>query len=320
MVECKICKETFDDLRSLTRHLKNDHKIDQKSYYDEYLKTENEGICKNCGRETKFRRFDQGYRKYCCSECQRIGGVRAWRKTMNEKYDGGYFIGSPEGRKIMRERCLEHYGTEYIWQAKEIKKKRSETMLKNHGVEHTMQNPELKKIAKEHREATNLKRYGVKHNWSSKALREIGQYKTCKEKYGVSIPAKDPRFHRGFKHGKYKAPNGNSYDSRWEYLYEQYLIESNVNYIYQSDRTLKWHDIYGIEHTYIPDFHIIDTDKLIEIKGDHYFDSDGNFINPYDKSEEAAANAKLKWKCMMDAGVIVLTSKELLELGINVRK
>lgn len=317
MVECKICKEEFKNFRSLTWHLKKDHKIDQKSYYDKYLKIENEGICKNCGNETEFRRLDQGYRKYCCAECQNIGGVRAWRKTMNEKYDGGYFIGSPAGREIMRERSLEHYGTEYIWQAEEIKKKRSETMLKNYGVEHTMQNPEFKKIAKEHREYTNLARYGVKHNWASKTLREIGQYKTCKEKYGVSIPAKDPRFHRGFKHGKYKAPNGNSYDSKWEYLYEQYLIEHNIPYTYQAEKTLKWNDVEGKEHVYIPDFAIgEDKCQLVEIKGDHFFDKDGNFIDPYDKSDTGTANAKLKWECMMKAGVKVLTSKELLQLGI----
>ena len=172
MVECKICKEEFKNFRSLTWHLKKDHEIDQKSYYDKYLKIENDGICKNCGRATEFRRLDQGYGKYCCSDCQRIGGVKAWRKTMNEKYDGGYFVGSQEGRKIMKERSLEHYGTEYIWQAEEVKNKRSETMLKNHGVEHTMQNSEFKKIAKEHRESTNLKRYSVKHNWASKTLRE----------------------------------------------------------------------------------------------------------------------------------------------------
>lgn len=52
MVECKICKEPFENSRSLSWHLKKEHKIDQKSYYDKYLKIENEGICKNCGRCT----------------------------------------------------------------------------------------------------------------------------------------------------------------------------------------------------------------------------------------------------------------------------
>lgn len=119
---------------------------------------------------------------------------------MNEKYDGGYFIGSPEGRKIMRERSLERYGTEYFWQA---------------------------------------------------------------------------------------------------------------------EKTLKWNDVTGKEHVYIPDFAIgEDKCQLVEIKGDYFFDKDGNFIDPYDKSYTAQQNAKLKLECMMKAGVKILTSKELTKLGI----
>lgn len=172
MVECKICKEEFKNFRSLTWHLKKNHKIDQKSYYDKYLKKENDGICKNCGKATEFCGPYKGYRKYCCSVCQYIGGVIAWRKTMNEKYDGGYYSGTDEYREKRKLDCLEKYNCEYYWQAKEIKEKRKESMLKRYGVEHTMQNEEFKSIAKEHREETNLERYGVKHNWSSEELRE----------------------------------------------------------------------------------------------------------------------------------------------------
>lgn len=100
-------------------------------------------------------------------------------------------------------------------------------------------------------------------------------------------------------------------------MYEQYLIENNIPYTYQAEKTLKWNDVEGKEHVYIPDFAIgEDKCQLVEIKGDHFFDKDGNFIDPYDKSDNGIANAKLKWECMMKAGVKVLTSKELLKLGI----
>lgn len=119
---------------------------------------------------------------------------------------------------------------------------------------------------------------------------------------------------------KFKAPNGKTYDSSWEYKFEQYLIENNIKYEYQSSTQFKWVDISSKERTYIPDFKIIKENKeeIIEIKGDHFFDKDGNFIDPYDKSDIGTANAKLKWECMMKAGVKVLTSKELLQLGIIV--
>lgn len=38
-----------------------------KQYYDEFLKTENDGICLNCGRETKFSKMK--YYKFCDTKC-----------------------------------------------------------------------------------------------------------------------------------------------------------------------------------------------------------------------------------------------------------
>ena len=314
---CKLCNKEFIGGQSFTSHLKI-HKYTSKQYYDEFLKTQNDGICQVCGKPTKFFKFANGYRKTCSNECYRLLGVKNWRKSMNEKYDGSYYSGTEEYKQKRKNDCLEKYGCEYYWQAKEIKEKRRNSMLERYGVEHTMQNPELKAIAKEHREETNLERYGVKHNWASEELREQGQYKTCLEKYGYMYTGQIPEIQRKMK-CKYHAPNGKIYDSSWEYLFEQYLIENNIPYIYQSDLTLSWTDIDGKEHKYIPDFLLInDKPELIEIKGDQFFDENGNFINPYDKSEKGYANAQLKWECMMNAGVKVYTSKELKNLDIKI--
>lgn len=314
---CKLCNKEFIGGQSFTSHLKI-HKYTSKQYYDEFLKTQNDGICQVCGKPTKFFKFANGYRKTCSNECYRLLGVKNWRKSMNEKYDGGYYSGTEEYRQKRKNDCLEKYGCEYYWQAKEIKEKRRNSMLERYSVEHTMQNEEFKSVAKKHREETNLERYGVKHNWASEELREQGQYKTCLEKYGYMYTGQIPEIQRKMK-CKYHAPNGKIYDSSWEYLFEQYLIENNISYIYQSDLTLSWTDIDGKEHKYIPDFLLInDKQELIEIKGDQFFDENGNFINPYDKSEKGYANAQLKWECMMNAGVKVYTSKELKELGIKI--
>jgi hypothetical protein len=178
-----------------------------------------------------------------------------------------------------------------------------------------MQKEEFKILAKEHREKTNLERYGVKHNWSSEELREQGQYKTCMEKYGYKYTGQIPEIQRKMK-CNYHAPNGKVYDSSWEYLFEQYLIEKKIPYVYQADLTLVWTDVDGKEHRYIPDFSITtDKQELIEIKGDHFIEN-GVLIDPYNKTEKGYANARLKWECMQKAGVKVYTSKELKELGI----
>lgn len=359
---CKLCNKEFESIRNFVRHLKI-HKMSSKEYYDNFLKQDNEGICQICGKPTKFFKFAIGYRKTCSDNCYRQLSVKNWRKTMNEKYNGGYYAGTTECQNRMKETCKEKYGCEYVWQSDEIKEKRKNSMLERYGVEHTMQNEEFKTIAKQHREKTNLEKYGVKHNWASEELREKGQYKTCKEKYGCKYAIQNLEFKEKFKqtclnkygvdnytkteeyiektkqtnlekygfewvqqspeihkkqmYGKYHAPNGKIYDSSWEYLFEQYLIKNNISYIYQSNLTLTWTDVDGKEHKYIPDFLILnDKKELIEIKGDQFFDNTGTFINPYDKSEKGYANAKLKWECMMNAGVKVYTSKELKNLGI----
>lgn len=312
---CKLCNKEFESVRNFVRHLKV-HKISSREYYDTFLKQDNEGICQVCGKPTKFFKFAIGYRKTCSDNCYRQLCVKNWHKTMNEKYNGGYYAGTIECQNRMKETCKEKYGCEYVWQSDEIKEKRKNSMLERYGVEHTMQNEEFKTIAKQHREETNLEKYGVKHNWASEELREKGQYKTCEEKYGYKYTGQIPEIQRKMK-CNYHAPNGKIYDSSWEYLFEQYLIKNNISYIYQSDLTLTWTDVDGKEHKYIPDFLILnDKKELIEIKGDQFFDNTGTFINPYDKSEKGYANAKLKWECMMNAGVKVYTSKELKNLGI----
>lgn len=64
----------------------------------------------------------------------------------------------------------------------------------------------------------------------------------------------------------------------------------------QSSTKFKWVDINGKERTYIPDFKIIKENKeeIIEIKGDYFFDKNGKFFNPYDKTEKGYKNAELK--------------------------
>lgn len=184
------------------------------------------------------------------------------------------------------------------------------TCLEKYGCKHPIQNKDVLEKMKQ----TNTKIYGVDCYTKTK------EYKERIKTYWENLT--DEEILNLFKNRlhKFKAPNGKTYDSSWEYKFEQYLIENNIKYEYQSSTQFKWVDISSKERTYIPDFKIIKENKeeIIEIKGDHFFDKDGNFIDLYDKSDIGTANAKLKWECMMKAGVKVLTSKELLQLGIIV--
>lgn len=163
----------------------------------------------------------------------------------------------------------------------------------------------------------NLQKYGVEFAIQRSEVKEKAK-NTLLQNYGVENPSQHSEIHKKQLYNKFKGPNNNWYDSRWEYLFEQYLIENNIPYIYQSNITFRWTDIDGKEHVYIPDFLLTENKEFIEIKGDHFFDKDNNFINPYDKSEKGYANAKLKYECMINAGVKIYTSKELIKLGINI--
>jgi len=102
-----------------------------------------------------------------------------------------------------------------------------------------------------------------------------------------------------------------------KYIY----VKNGIKYEYHTIR-LEWFDINNKIHYYFPDFKIWIDDKiqLIEIKGDYFFDDNKILINPYDSSEEAQINARLKYDCMIKNNIQILTSNELLNLGIELGK
>jgi len=78
-IECKICNKEVKDLKGISVHLSKIHKMnkdDLKMYYDENLKSKNEGKCYFCDNEAIFKGMTQGYHKICSSkEC--LGKTRA---------------------------------------------------------------------------------------------------------------------------------------------------------------------------------------------------------------------------------------------------
>lgn len=182
--------------------------------------------------------------------------------------------------------CLEKFGVKFPAQNKEVLEKMKQTTQKLYNREYYTQTDEFKNKIREF--------------WENLTEEEL-----------VSIV-------KSRKH-KYKAPNGKTYDSSWEYKFELYLVEHKINYEYQSTTTFKWIDYNGKERTYIPDFKLIteNNEELVEIKGDYFFDKDGNFFDPYNKTEEGYYNAKRKYECMIKNGVKILLSSDLVKLGIK---
>lgn len=68
-IKCEICGIECKTFKGIARHILKSHKIKSKDYYDKYLKQyESDGVCPECGKETKFKSISIGYREYCSSK------------------------------------------------------------------------------------------------------------------------------------------------------------------------------------------------------------------------------------------------------------
>ena len=68
-IHCQICDRIIG-AHAWGMHLKT-HNYTVKQYYDEFLKTSNEGFCINCGKPTAFYSTTVGYAKTCSQLCQK---------------------------------------------------------------------------------------------------------------------------------------------------------------------------------------------------------------------------------------------------------
>jgi len=88
MYKCEICGREFKNISALVSHISNPNKsckISIKEYYDKYLRKENEGYCKICGKETGFHSIVKGYKYNICGECKNINPEYI-KKQVNSRY------------------------------------------------------------------------------------------------------------------------------------------------------------------------------------------------------------------------------------------
>ena len=357
MYKCIICEYEMKSTDGLGLHLNKKHNINIQTYYETFLYKDGEDKCKICGKQTKFLSINRGYIPTCSFKCACLQGRKTYKirtgisspaklkqtkqnaaKHFEEKYGKG--ITSPFKSKEVQNKIAniikEKYDVNNAFLVKNENgtMKREQTSIEKYGYAYPLENPIfLNKV-----QTNNIREYGTKNNFN-KILKTVKEkYKvnnsflinqednlqkriiTCREKYGCDNPSQNAKIHKKQMYSKFVAPNGKCYDSSWEYKFELYLIEHKFNYEYQPDMNFKYIDYIGKERSYIPDFKIIteNGEQLIEIKGDHFFDKEGNFFDPYDKTEIGYYNAEQKYNCMINNGIKILKSKDLIELGILV--
>jgi hypothetical protein len=243
-VECGFnCK-----LNYLATHVKNKHSKNLKEYFDKFFKKENDGICSECGDQTKFRGFDVGYMKTCSTRC---GSVLRNRELF-EKYGVINNFQLENIKEKSKKTLFEKYGVENISTLEDTKKKKIKTCLKNHGVEHPGQSKNVKDLIKK----TNIEKYGVENPMFDP---EIAQRAAING--GGRAKA---------KYYKTKYENRILVQGSYELLFVEFCERNNIKV---EDGPFLPYTFEGESHKYFVDFkiNVCGKTKLVEIKSTYWY-------------------------------------------------
>ena len=176
--------------------------------------------------------------------------------------------------------------------------KARETCNKNHGVDNPFQIPSVI----EHNKQICRTRYNCDYFLQVPEIYQKGIDKIFKT-YGVYNVAQSSEIRSKIQ--KRYTYNGILFDSSWELCLYEYLSDHSIDFIYQPNSNFTYTDRTGKLHYYMPDFLLTSSQQFIEIKGDHFFTSDGLPIrnNKYPWFE--------KYECMVKNNILILTSIQL---------
>lgn len=112
-IQCLVCLQTYSTYRALAQHVSS-HKLTSKSYYDNYIKKDSEGICK-CGNLTRWINISKGYTLHCSIKCSSpIALEKQWKDNSSRKdalrskmYNNKFSTGRPIGSKNINPYPLE---------------------------------------------------------------------------------------------------------------------------------------------------------------------------------------------------------------------
>lgn len=176
-MKCLICNDGRD-YKKLSRHLLETHQITSKDYFDKFLKKEDVGRCRKCGKSTNFINIIKGYHEFCCKLCcNSCEDFKSRKKeTLIAKYGVDNYTKTSEFKEKRKTTCLKKYGVEHHFKSQLFKDQRAETCIKKYGTSTP--------FFKDRYVETSLERYGVDHPWKNKDIQRKKE-STLLERYGV---------------------------------------------------------------------------------------------------------------------------------------
>jgi len=250
---CEECEKTFKSLNGLSQHIFIKH-MQSNEYYNKWIKTDDDGICKICGHTTKCYGLN-GYKNYCCDECSKKLHYINLKLSNLEKYGVENVFQSKYSKEKSKQTKLKKYGNENYRNPEKFK----QTCLEKYGVQHISQLEEIK----ERKKQTCLKNYGVEAGFADIKKRE----QTCLEHFGVQNPSQDIEIHKKQQHSGFQAKKFRNTDLYYRGKFELDFLEK----VY--DRYPEMINAYSIKYifnnknkVYYPDFYIKSLNLIIEIK------------------------------------------------------
>jgi hypothetical protein len=209
------------------------------------------------GKQTKLERY--GDENYC-----NIEAIKEKARLRSEE----------EKKAIVRktkQTKLERYGDENYLNIE----KRENTCLKKYGVKNFVSTEKFRQKFEE----TQIKNYGSLKKFYNHVRRKTDE--TNLRRYGCERPV----FRSLYRY------DDKNFDSSWELAYYIYLKQNKIVFELKPEK-IEYFDDNGKSYYYYPDFKI--GDQLVEIKGGHLIDSEGNLRTPYGTDNELKNKAKTK--------------------------
>ena len=304
-MQCLICHLAFKDMRSVMKHVHFKHKTyTTKTYYDEFLRSDGEGICE-CGTETTFRGAGQGYLEFCSHTC--FANSEKTRVNMSAKASGKKqtdltiqkrIANTDQRAKEERRRatCIEKYGVEHTSQIPEVAAKISSSNLGKicpRTLEHSAKIAESRKIRGTNKHTDTSKKKianSIKNSKKFQARKDDGTFvNASKIANGRTLC------------GKF---NGMHFRSSYElaFLIEMHDTGVVVEPADNKKFSCKYSNIDEREATYYPDFFLPETGVVIEIKNSRLCTLQSNIL----KFDAAKKRYGASFK--------VLTEKDLVDI------
>jgi len=188
-LQCRICGRIFDTKFKLSQHIRRNHHIKIKEYYDNYLKNDGDGACVVCGNKTNFNGSNRGYNICCSVKCAAQNEERSIKieSFWQQKSGVTNAFEDPNIKNKIKRYFKDEYNVDNVSQIDYVKEK----------IKYTWKNktPEELKLIVEKRAKTLNRIYDCdnisKSNYFKEKIKYINDNKTPEEKLRTSSKIKE---------------------------------------------------------------------------------------------------------------------------------